>query len=455
MKKTFGSGLAALLCISVLAMVGCSAETEVRQEPVAAPSKVTPKITITTETRSDAVRAAPSQPLATTEQAPPQEGSCTTDDDCIVVPEPIENCIPCLNGGQRPISKQAARQVMSGLKDKCMPIMQKLQQGGQQPQRSQDQSCQFNGAKCVEGQCQLANVAQQQQGGQGQGFQAPQGQGQGDMSGAGGQGGYAGGTAPDSSILPADWGRTSNYPGYGSSRYGSGYDSTNQQMSYPQGYGRNSGYPNTGNFGSNPYGRSPFGNNQADWNNTPGSNPFTSRGSNWGNTPGSNPYANSNWGNNPGNPFSGRGSNWGNTPGSSPYSNSNWGNLSGRNGYPGRGSNWGNGANPYGGQGNWGNPGSGSPFGGQGNWGNPASGNPYGGQGANWGNSAGGNPFGGVGSNWGNPGAGRNPGYPGFGGGSNWGNGIGGNQSYPGLGNYPNTGNYPGISNYPGMSPRR
>lgn len=191
MKKEIGCGLAAILCLVLTALLGCSEPGKIEQEPVAAPTKLNPKITITTESPSDSRKATPSE-LVRTEQGP-GDATCQTDSDCGLIPEPAEECIPCLNSsGQRAVNKQAGRSIMGPLKDKCLPVIEQLQKQGQQgggqggqggqgqgPQRSNDQSCRFNGAKCVEGTCQLANLSRKElqavmpQGARGQG--GPQG----------------------------------------------------------------------------------------------------------------------------------------------------------------------------------------------------------------------------------------------------------------------------------------
>lgn len=282
MKKGTWCGLAAL--IAMVGLVGCSEPLKTENiQPAREPSKGSPKITIIqekpTERRAD--------DLAGSDQAPGAELLCQSDAECTVIPTDPNGCGPCLEGsGQRAVNLSTAKSIMGPRKQMCMPFIEKLKQGGQQPQRSQDQSCQFSGAKCVQGICQLANVPAPQGGGQG----GPQGGPQGGVQGGGGfgggnmGGGFGGNTAQPPFAWPDRSGRHGNVsqppawndrgardPRYGfsnnnppniswpdrstrDSRYGFPQGGSNNpslgnwggdssSIGFPQGYGRRQEYP--------------------------------------------------------------------------------------------------------------------------------------------------------------------------------------------------------------------
>jgi hypothetical protein len=229
MKKGLYVGVVA----SLLLGLGCSAP---KTEYVAKPqSKVAPKITIIDERgHDDNTRA--SSDLTSTERSHSDDASCSENSDCIVIP--VEGCVPCMdNAGQKAVNKAAARRIMAPLKNECMPVYQKLRDSqGKDFKASKDASCKLNGANCVEGTCQLANLTEEElksripQGGQGQG-EGPVSDEKGSFGGQEfDQGhGYQGGRQPG---------------------IGRGYESENRDWSSPQGYG-NREYPAAGPHGFN------------------------------------------------------------------------------------------------------------------------------------------------------------------------------------------------------------
>lgn len=91
----------------------------------------------------------------------PEDKSCSQDSDCVVIP--IDGCLPCGDGaGQAAVNKSAAREIMGPKKDECLPQIQKLMKSKQQPTHTESEECKFNGAKCVNGACALANLTQEE-----------------------------------------------------------------------------------------------------------------------------------------------------------------------------------------------------------------------------------------------------------------------------------------------------
>ncbi len=259
MKKIYGSGFAALLCISVLAQGGCSAPTSSESELVAAPSKVTPKITITTETTNDSV-AKPATEFSRTEQAP-QELQCQTNEDCMAIPDPPESCNPCEgNAGQKAVNAQTAVQTMAAHRESC----QNRQRG---ERNSQHQTCKLgNWANCVDGTCQLANVSDAEMQKRHQAHMAKRGRGgqpggqQGGPQGGNFGGGDQGNTAPGSA-WPQGYDRSGGVFPSANGNFGGNSPWANQGQGWPQNYVRQNGYPgmNPG-FGSSA--SQPWGNRQ-------------------------------------------------------------------------------------------------------------------------------------------------------------------------------------------------
>lgn len=211
-------------------------------------------------------------------------------------------------------------------------------------QRSQNQSCNFNGSKCVQGTCQLGNLSQEE-------FKRHHGVGQGAPQGGPQSGGYSSGNAPSSSVsFPENFnGNTSSANPWGTNPNTNWNPGANLDNSgYPQNWDRPN-YPGADQFKNSPFSRTRFpGMNQFGNNASWSKEGYGSFGNSFGRgNYGSYPGLNSNMANFPGfngaNGFPGAANNnYGSYPGLNPSSSPNYSSFPGMNsnlnGYPGAGS---------------------------------------------------------------------------------------------------------------------
>lgn len=154
MKKVCG-GLAGCLFLLVMSM-GCSG-TKKELSSTAKKGETTPiQIVVDKKGYESTSRA----PVAHDES---YDTTCQQDSDCVVVPVPESACIPCTGtAGQAPANRTSAREAMANEKETCLPILQELQKSKKAPTKSKHETCSHNGAKCVEGQCQLATLSEEE-----------------------------------------------------------------------------------------------------------------------------------------------------------------------------------------------------------------------------------------------------------------------------------------------------
>lgn len=318
MKKTMVSGLAASLISLVI--VGCWSPSNSDPYASMAASKGA-RIEAGQDGRpSELIRG---EQKVESEVLGTEQLSCTNDKDCVVIPTDDNDpstplhCLPCLEkAGQRAVNITFARSYMAEHKGRCLPFIKQLQEGNQQPQRSQHPDCNYNGAKCINGTCQLANLSEEElkqrmpqgQGGPQAGQQerplAPQSSAP--MGGFGGQQGYGQGQEgynrlPYNPKGSGSWPQMGNQ---GQSPYGNKlpYGNAQNAGSWPQmgkdqsAYGNrlpyggqnSSSWPSAGQ-GQNPYGKSPFGaQNSGNWpqwsgaqNNLSNKSPFGGNSQGW------------------------------------------------------------------------------------------------------------------------------------------------------------------------------
>lgn len=93
--------------------------------------------------------------------------TCSTDSDCVPIPVDFDNnnklgCFPCAEDVEQvAVNKDAARRIMASKKDECMEKMRNAQKG-ERPQRNKHDICKHNGAKCINGICELATLTEEE-----------------------------------------------------------------------------------------------------------------------------------------------------------------------------------------------------------------------------------------------------------------------------------------------------
>lgn len=242
MKKVIVSTAASSLLL--MYFVGCSNSSYRDTESLRPLQKATPKITVTDERSQTYESPSSEDALTRTEKKAEYDDSCRVDTDCVVIP--TDGCIPCAdNAGQIAVNKTEARRVMGPKKDQCMPVLEKLRENqGKGVSKSTHETCSYNGANCVEGTCQLAELSEDElksrmpKMGQGQGHPAGESQGYGPRDGQG---------------MP-NFNSPSRQPSFDR-----GYEGHNRDLSWPseQGYKRPE-YPSANDRSRSQWGSSPF-----------------------------------------------------------------------------------------------------------------------------------------------------------------------------------------------------
>lgn len=95
------------------------------------------------------------------------ETVCQSDHDCAFIPQPPEACVPCLFGSTgKAVNKATSGPIMKPLVERgdCKANFEKASKL-QNPQegRTKDPSCEYWGAKCIEGQCKAAMTLEEWQ----------------------------------------------------------------------------------------------------------------------------------------------------------------------------------------------------------------------------------------------------------------------------------------------------